>query len=744
MKKRMLSLLCVLALCLGLLPVTALAAGPNTVYVGGVELVGSSDKIVYATTNENGEVITEGATADNYNIKWDGSTLTLHGATIKKELYASDPPLNKITGAAIGVINQNGNAELTIQLESSNTIEGVSYGIYVYAPSIGSANLTITGGGTLVVNSNFNPIYVISSNGNAALGIKNAKVTATSSYGNGVTVRSGNSENSSASLTVNGGSLTATASSENVSGISLRGTGETGGSSSTVTVSNNAIVRANGSAGGITSDSSTGVQYGTGSSTTGGIVWNGSNGTVYGNVTLQEDLEIGEGESLTIGDGASLIVPEDKTITVESGGKLDGTPTGSGTVKIAPTITTESLPDGEVGAVYSQTLTATGDPTITWSVTSGTLPAGLTLSEDGTISGTPTTAGQSDFTVKATNSAGDASKQLSLTINSVPVTGISLNAEALELYTGETATLTAMVTPENATNKAVTWESSNTEVATVDNNGKVTALKPGTATITATAGSVTAECTVTVSRKPVIPDPNGITVTQPANGTIRVNPSNGSVGTLITVTATPDEGYELAYITVDGEKITGNTFRMPDHDVTVSAVFVPVSFPFTDVKSGDWFYDYVAYVYTNGLMDGTSATTFEPNANMTRAMVWAILARIDGEEITGSSWATDARAWAMAEGVSDGTDPNGLVTREQFATMLYRYAVAKGYDVSIGESTNILSYADFASISEYAVPAMQWACGSGMITGVTDSTLEPAGTATRAQCAAMLMRFVEP
>ena len=240
-----------------------------------------------------------------------------------------------------------------------------------------------------------------------------------------------------------------------------------------------------------------------------------------------------------------------------------------------------------------------------------------------------------------------------------------------------------------------------------------------------------------------IPDPNGITVTQPANGTIRVNPSNGSAGTLITVTATPDEGYELAYITVDGEKITGNTFRMPDKAVTVSAVFVPVTFPFTDVKPGDWFYDAVAYVYANGLMDGTSATTFEPNANMTRAMVWAILARIDGETVTGAAWATDARAWAMAEGVSDGTDPNGLVTREQFATMLYRYAVAKGYDVSIGESTNILSYADFASISEYAIPAMQWACGSGIVTGVTDTTLVPQGTATRAQCAAMLMRFVE-
>ena len=240
-----------------------------------------------------------------------------------------------------------------------------------------------------------------------------------------------------------------------------------------------------------------------------------------------------------------------------------------------------------------------------------------------------------------------------------------------------------------------------------------------------------------------IPNTHAITVIDPANGSLKVNPSNGSAGTLITVTATPDKGYELAYITVDGERITGSTFRMPDHDVTVSALFVPVSFPFTDVKSGDWFYDAVAYVYANGLMDGTSATTFEPNANMTRAMVWAILARIDGETVTGADWASAARTWAMASGVSDGTDPNGHVTREQFATMLYRYAAAKGYDVSIGESTNILSYADFASISEYAIPAMQWACGSGIVTGVTESTLVPQGTATRAQCAAMLMRFIE-
>ena len=501
-----------LLILLLLLPVTALAVETNTVYVGGVALAGSSTSIVYATTNESGEVITEGATADNYNIKWDGSTLTLHDATIQKELYASDLPLSNIAGAAIGVINQNGNAELTIQLEGSNTIEetnqGLSMGIYVYS-SGGGAALNIKGNGTLVLNSNYQTIQVISSNGNAALSIENAKVTATSSYGFGVTVRSGSSETSSASLTVDGGSLTATAQSSGVSGIRLLfGTGGTSDGTPTVTVSNNAIVRANGSAGGITSNSSTGIQYETGSDSTGGIVFDGKNGTVYGNVTLQEDLEIGEGESLTIGDGASLDT-NGKTITVESGGKLEGTPIGNGTVKIAPTITTtESLPDGEVGTVYSQTLTATGDPTITWNVTSGTLPAGLTLDTNtGTISGTPTTANTYNFTVTATNDSGNDSKQFSLTIDpkqTVSVTGVTLDQAELSLYTGESKTLIATVQPSDATIQNVTWSSDKPEVATVE-DGKVTAVAEGEATITVTTedGTFTATCKVTVTHSMV-------------------------------------------------------------------------------------------------------------------------------------------------------------------------------------------------------------------------------------------------
>ncbi len=250
--------------------------------------------------------------------------------------------------------------------------------------------------------------------------------------------------------------------------------------------------------------------------------------------------------------------------------------------------------------------------------------------------------------------------------------------------------------------------------------------------------TVTGDMTFTAVWQAInIPDPNGITVTQPSNGTVKVNPSNGSAGTLITVTATPDNGYELAYITVDGERIDGTTFKMPEHDVTVRVYFTNGGFPFTDVAPGAWYYDAVSYVYANGLMDGVSASEFNPDGSMTRAMVWAILARIDGETVTGASWIETARAWAMAEGVSDGTDANGLVTREQLATMLWRYAGEPDSDYSLS------AFTDAASVSEWAETAMSWAVENGLITGVTANTLVPSGSATRAQCAAILMRYVE-
>ena len=237
-------------------------------------------------------------------------------------------------------------------------------------------------------------------------------------------------------------------------------------------------------------------------------------------------------------------------------------------------------------------------------------------------------------------------------------------------------------------------------------------------------------------------------IDEPENGGVTTSPSRPEAGDTVTVNPEPDEGYEVDEIIVtdkDGNpvEVTRNpdgsySFTQPEGAVTIEVTFRPASgLPFTDVAEGDWFYDYVEYVYENSLMDGTSDTTFEPNANMTRAMVWAILARIDGETVTGANWVETAREWAMANGVSDGENANGYVTREQLATMLWRYAgePASSYSLS--------AFTDADSVSGYAATAMAWAVEHGIITGVTDTTLVPQGTATRAQCAAMLMRFVE-
>ena len=501
MRKRFLSLTCALALCLSLLPVTALAAGQNTVYVGGVDLAVSHGNIVYATTNESGEVITNGADANNYNIKWDGSTLTLKNAYITNAAHG-DSYLHPVEGAAIGVANSSGNAELTIQLESGNTIEDVSLGIWVYSSATGYASLTITGDGNLTASGSVNQGILVQSNGgNATLSIENAEVTTTSSSSCGVQVRAKDSSN--ASLTVNGGSLTATGKSEHGAGIQYTfGSRSSGSGEPSLTVSNSAIVRANGSAGGITNNSSTGVQYGTGGKETGGIIWNGTEGTVYGNVTLQEDLEIGEGESLTIGQDASLNTGSHEVIV--NGGTLTGGDKIIGTVKYAPTITTENLPTGEVGTAYTAELKADGTAPITWSVTDGALPDGLKL-ENGVISGTPTAEGTSTFTVTATNDIGNDSKEYTLTIAPKPtvsVTGVSLDKGTMELYTGNTAILTATVEPGNATDKTVIWSSDNEAVATVDENCTVTAVAAGEAIIIVTTvdGGFTATCTVTVTQ----------------------------------------------------------------------------------------------------------------------------------------------------------------------------------------------------------------------------------------------------
>ena len=263
-----------------------------------------------------------------------------------------------------------------------------------------------------------------------------------------------------------------------------------------------------------------------------------------------------------------------------------------------------------------------------------------------------------------------------------------------------------------------------------------------------------------------------VTTSAVNNGGVNASPSSAEKGATITITLSPDKGYKLDKLTVtDGSGKTVSTvkksdtvytFTMPASAVKVGVSYVkatetPSETKFNDVSANDWFASAVDYVTGKGMMNGTADNTFSPKANTTRGMVVTVLYRLENQPSTSVASFTDvasgayyanAVAWANANGIVSGYGsgkfgPNDKVTREQLAAILYRYAQYKKYDVSVGEDTNILSYDDAQSISSYAIPAIQWACGAGVVTGKSGSKLDSKGNATRAEVAAMLMRFCE-
>ena len=165
---------------------------------------------------------------------------------------------------------------------------------------------------------------------------------------------------------------------------------------------------------------------------------------------------------------------------------------------------------------------------------------------------------------------------------------------------------------------------------------------------------------------------------------------------------------------------------------------------FRDVPEDIWYEQAVYEAVDLRLISGTHADRFSPEDSATRAMLWVILFRMEGLSSTGQgAWYEDARQWTIRAGISDGTDPEGLMTREQFATFLYRYGQFKGYDMTTKNDTLILSYQDAVKVSSFAVEPLQWACGEGIITGKPGGMLDPAGTAKRCEAAVILMRFLE-
>lgn len=261
-----------------------------------------------------------------------------------------------------------------------------------------------------------------------------------------------------------------------------------------------------------------------------------------------------------------------------------------------------------------------------------------------------------------------------------------------------------------------------------------------------------------------------ITVEQADNGLVTVDPESAASGKPVIITVTPNEGYVLESITVtdaDGVSVDVSDkgdgtyeFQMPAAAVTVTAQFAvrtPVEDLFDDVDAGDWFHDSVEYVYYHGMMNGISSRLFAPYLNLNRGMIATVLWRLENSpentsdvflDVEDGIWYTEAVNWAADNGIvkgygNDTFGPEDDITREQMATILHRYAQYKGYDVSVGEDTNILSYTDASDVSEWAIPAVQWACGSGLLKGKGGGLLDPTGTATRAEVAEVLTRFCE-
>ncbi len=252
-----------------------------------------------------------------------------------------------------------------------------------------------------------------------------------------------------------------------------------------------------------------------------------------------------------------------------------------------------------------------------------------------------------------------------------------------------------------------------------------------------------------------------------SNGSLTANVNWAAEGDKVYVTAKPSKGYELTWLSVkaaDGtvlkiyEALGENTyyFYMPDQYVTVSGIFSLISsgLPFVDVNSGAWYYDAVSFVYNKGIMNGVTSTTFEPNSTVTRGMVVTMLWRMAGEPyVSGGSFSdvasgryySTAVAWAAKNGIVDGYSStvfgvNDPVTREQFATILYRYAKYMGYSTT---GSSLTGYYDANSVSSWARDAMGWAVRNGIITGSGNSRLNPTGTASRAEVAQMFMSFYE-
>lgn len=354
----------------------------------------------------------------------------------------------------------------------------------------------------------------------------------------------------------------------------------------------------------------------------------------------------------------------------------------------------------------------------------------------------------------------------------VPVSSVKLDQSTLGLKVGETATLTATVEPENATNTELTWNSSNETVATIT-DGVVKAVGEGTATITVTTvdGGYTATCEVTVTKKssggssttkPVYPPTvyYDITVTAGEGGTVT---PNGTIkvesGSNKTVSITPNKGYRIGDVLVDGTSVGAVSeyiFKNVSKNASLEAKFIWEN-PFTDVSEDSWYYDAVKFCVQRGIFVGASDTTFEPTAPTTRAMVVTVLGRLANididsfdkssfEDVPVGTWYSPYVEWAMQNNIVYGYGngnfgPQDLITREQTCAIIARYC--KYANIELHQINQEITFVDDSQISQWAREDVKKAQMAGLIYGGNNNMFAPLGEANRAQVASILMRLIE-